>query len=272
MVQKVVGDLAWEQASNRGWVRDGFEEFQKKRYGFKVVLLKVLRTWWTRQADTVIVPSCYLARWVIQWGVPEERIVPIYNALKPMKRLQTTDLPLSTSIKVVTVGRLVSWKGVDKVLEAVAHCDRVGVAIVGDGPERERLLELAKALSMGDRVYFAGKRRKAETLALMTMCDIFVLNSSYEGFPHVVLEAMSLGLPVVVTAVGGTLEIVQDGENGILIPPEGTSALREALLKLVSSPAERRRLADGAQRTLERFNLSRMVSETEEVLWKASGV
>jgi glycosyltransferase involved in cell wall biosynthesis len=86
----------------------------------------------------------------------------------------------------------------------------------------------------------------------------------------VILEAMNLGLPVIATAVGGTPEIVQDGENGRLIAPDAPGALAEALLKLVSSLAERQRLAYGAQRNAERFGLEQMVVETEAVLWKAA--
>jgi hypothetical protein len=63
MVQKIVGDLAWERATNQGWVRDSFEHFQTTRYSLKVEALKALRTWWTRKADKVIFPSRYLARW-----------------------------------------------------------------------------------------------------------------------------------------------------------------------------------------------------------------
>jgi glycosyltransferase involved in cell wall biosynthesis len=78
------------------------------------------------------------------------------------------------------------------------------LVIVGDGPERARLEALAQTNQVIDRVYFAGQRSKAETFGLMAGCDLFVLNSTYEGFPHVVLEAMSVGLPVVATAVGRT--------------------------------------------------------------------
>ena len=83
MVQKVVGDLAWERATNRDWVQDSFEEFQKQRYGLKVESLKALRAWWTRRASRVIVPSRYLAGWVMRWGVPGEKITVIYNAVEP---------------------------------------------------------------------------------------------------------------------------------------------------------------------------------------------
>jgi glycosyltransferase involved in cell wall biosynthesis len=92
------------------------------------------------------------------------------------------------------------------------------------------------------------------------------LNSTYEGFPHVVLEAMHLGLPVVATAIGGIPEVVQDGENGLLIPPMAQAALSDTLLQLMSSPWERQRLVGGAKHTAERFCLASMVEETEAVL------
>jgi glycosyltransferase involved in cell wall biosynthesis len=266
MVQKVVGDLPWERATNQGWVVDNFESFQEKRYNLKVESLKALRTWWTRQADKIIVPSHYLARWVANWGVPEAKIKVIYNAVEPLDGIRPAEVPLHTPVKVVTVGRLVPWKQVDRIIEAIARCDRAGLVIVGDGPERGALEELVRALDLADRIYFAGQRSKAEISSLLAACDLLVLNSAYEGFPHVVLEAMSLGLPVVATAVGGTPEVVQDEENGLLIAPTANGALSEALFQLVSSPVERQRLARGAKSTMERFRLSAMIEDTEAVL------
>jgi glycosyltransferase involved in cell wall biosynthesis len=95
---------------------------------------------------------------------------------------------------------------------------------------------------------------------------LFVLNSTYEGLPHVVLEAMGAGLPVVATAVGGTPEVVKNGENGILLGPDANGLLSETITKLVSSSAERERLATGAKQTAQRFLRARMIDETEAVL------
>jgi glycosyltransferase involved in cell wall biosynthesis len=283
LVMKVVGDVAWEQATNRGWVRDSFEAFQQRRYGLKVEALKALRTWWTRQADRLIVPSRYLARWVAAWGIPEDTIAVIYNAIPPYRpsppvgegrgegeacvdALSPPPLPISTPLKLVTVGRLVPWKRIDKVIEAVASCDGVGLVIVGDGPERGRLEHLAQACGLADRVYLAGRCSHAETLALMAACDLFILNSTYEGLPHAVLEALALGLPVVATAAGGTPELVQDGVNGRLIPPDAPGVLAEMLAKLAASPPERQRLAVGARGTAARFTLEALVAQTEALL------
>src|SRR5262249_30866476 len=157
--------------TNRGWVQDGFEDFQKLRYGLKVESLKALRTWWTRRASRVIVPSRYLACWVMQWGVPEEKMAVIYNAVESFDGVRPAVVPLRTPLKVVTVGRLVPWKRVDRVIEALVSCPTVGLVIVGDGAERKRLEGWANTLNVADRVYFAGQASPAETTRLMAACD-----------------------------------------------------------------------------------------------------
>jgi glycosyltransferase involved in cell wall biosynthesis len=173
---------------------------------------------------------------------------------------------VSTPIKVVTVGRLVPWKRIDHLIEAVTECKDTGLVVVGDGPERGRLEDIVWKNQLTDRVYFAGQKSKAETFVLMAACDLFVLNSSYEGFPHVVLEAMSAGLPVVATAAGGTPELVSDGENGLLIAPNANGALSKTLMKLVTSSEERQCLAAGARETIQRFQRSAMIEATEAAL------
>jgi glycosyltransferase involved in cell wall biosynthesis len=283
LVQKIVGDWAWERATNKGWVEDSFEEFQKRRYRLKVELLKVLRRFCACRADAVIVPSRFLARAVVNWGVSEKKIAVIYNSVDPTSPSpfegegkgegrssfagpRPVSIPMSTRIKVVTVGRLVPWKHVDRLIEALSDCGETGLVIVGDGPERGRLEAIVRENQLTDRVYFAGQRSKEEAFALMAACDLCVLNSSYEGFPHVVLEAMCAGLPVVATAVGGTPELVRDGENGLLIEPNANGALSKTLRKLATSSEERQRLAAGVQETTQRFQRSAMIEATEAAL------
>ena len=270
LVQKIVGDWAWERASNKGWVRESFDEFQIRRHGFKVELLKVLRRFCARRADRLIVPSRYLARAVAGWGIAEKKIAVIYNAVEAPLPTRC-EVPLATPVKIVTVGRLVALKQIDRLIAALAGCEQAGLVIVGDGPERARLEEVGRCCCAAERIYFAGQKSKAETLALMSACDLFVLNSIHEGFPHVVLEAMSVGLPVVATAVGGTPELIRDGQNGILIPPDGNSALAQTLTRLVAAPAECRRLAAAATRTLEQFQPMQMIEQTQAVLRACAG-
>lgn len=270
LVQKIVGDWAWERASNKAWVRESFDEFQTRRHGFRVGLLKALRRFCARRADRLIVPSRYLARAVAGWGIAEKKIVVVYNAVEAPFTARG-EVPLATPVKIVTVGRLVPWKQIDRLIEALAGCEQAGLVVVGDGPERARLEAIGRSCHASERLYFAGQKSKAETLALMAACDLFVLNSTYEGFPHVVLEAMSAGLPVVATAVGGTPELVRDGDNGILISPDGDGALAQTLAGLVAAPAERQRLAAAAKRTLKQFHPAQMIEQTQAVLQACAG-
>jgi glycosyltransferase involved in cell wall biosynthesis len=269
MVQKIVGDWAWERATNERWVLDGFDEFQKRKYDFRVGFLKALRSFCARRADNVIVPSQYLANALRSWGVPDAGTTVIYNAVE-LPALKRSIIPLSTRFKVVTVGRLVPWKQIDRLIESLSECDQAGLLIIGDGPERTRLEALAREKKVADRVCFAGQKNKDETFALMAGCDLFVLNSSYEGFPHVVLEAMSAGLPVVATMAGGTPELVRHGENGVLIAPNANGALSRTLIRLLTSREERRRLAAGARETTQRFRRSAMIEATEAALRAAA--
>ena len=270
MVQKIVGDPAWERAINRGWTRDKFETFQERRYGLKLEGLKKLRTFVANQTDKIIVPSHYLADWVRRWGVPQSKISVIYNSVPEIGPVAPVSTPLTSRVKLVTAGRLVSWKRIDSIIEAVARMVDVGLLICGDGPERTQLEQLARDLGVTDRIYFAGQRNRKAALALMAGCDIFVLASTYEGLPHVVLEAMSLGLPVIATSVGGIPEVVQDGETGILIEGGETEALRIAVLQLIASPEILLQMKSKAQLEAKTFSLTRMVEKTERVLQTVS--
>jgi glycosyltransferase involved in cell wall biosynthesis len=160
----------------------------------------------------------------------------------------------------------VPLKRIDLVIEAVVQCDGVSLVIVGDGPERGRLERVARVHGIAERVHFTGQCSQAETMALMATCDVLVLNSTHEGFPHAILEAMALGLPVVATAVGGTPELLEDGVNGLLIPSDAPGALPEVIMKLHALPQERQRLAIGARCTAARYSLPVMVAQTEALL------
>jgi len=270
MVQKIVGDWAWERAANKGWTEDNFEEFQKRRHEPKVGLLKALRTFCVRRADTIIAPSRYLARAVAGWGVAGGKITVVYNAVETPAAAQPLPIPLTTRVNIGTASRLIPLKQIDHLIAALKDCDGMGLVIIGDGPERERLEDIALANRVAERVYFAGQLSQKETVALMSACDLFVLNSTHEGFSHVILEAMSVGLPVVATAVGGTPELVRDGENGVLIAPNSNGALAKTLRGLVASVETRRRLTRAGLETARQFVQATMIESTEGVLNKAS--
>ncbi len=265
VVEKVVGDLAWEKAMRAGWSGLGFEAFQSERLRVRAEMLKAVRRWWVRQAERVITPSRYLATIVRGWGVPEARIEVIANAVELTERRRPPAPTGPERRTVVTVGRLVAWKHVDGIIRAIHEVPGVNLLIIGDGPEREKLEALVTALRLKGRVTFAGQVSQPDVARLMAQCDLFVLNSSYEGQPHVVLEAMAAGLPVVATAVGGTVEVIRHPENGILIG-NGTTGLTSAIAHVLGDRALWRQLRDNGWQTVAGFTRGAMVEKTERLL------
>jgi glycosyltransferase involved in cell wall biosynthesis len=150
------------------------------------------------------------------------------------------------------MGRLVERKGVHLLLEALsllAH--RPLLHVVGDGPERERLQDLAAELRLGEDVVFHGFVSAEEKAERLAGCDAFVLpavidsKGDTEGLGVVLLEAMTYGKPVIASAAGGIVDIVRDGRNGFLVPPGDAGALAGAIRACVESPDRAREL--GAQ-------------------------
>lgn len=265
VVAKVVGDMAWERARDKGWITDEFEEFQRKRYGRQIELRRGLRNWALRQARAVIVPSAYLKRIVAGWGIEAERVHVVYNAFEPAGGgAPAVEIPLNTHHRLISVGRLVAWKGVDGLIKTIVPLPDVGLVVVGDGPERKNLEALAWQLGVRERVYFAGQVPREAVPAYLQACDLFVLNSRYEGLPHVVLEALAAGRPVVATAAGGTPEILRDREYGRLVSVDNTNELTDAIREVLEMP-----VFQFAFRLPDKFGCRRMIEDTASLLHKS---
>jgi len=270
LVVKVVGDGAWELAHTRGWTTRNLAEFQQIRSP-RIGLFRTIQHAAAKRAKAVITPSRYLARIVEGWGVPSNLVHVVYNAFAAPdeKREPPSDIPSSfyQGFRLVTVGRLVAHKRIAGVVAALARMDDAKLVIVGDGPLRQDLQTLVEGLALTDRVLLTGSLPQEKVWSLLACyAQTLVLNSTYEGFPHILLEAAYFGVPIVATAVGGTPEIVLDGETGLLIPPDSPDDLLAALRRLQSDADLRRRLSVNARRAAARFSFERMVEETERVL------
>ena len=268
LVMKIVGDWAWERGVNKGWTADSIDDFQKRRYSLRVESLKKLRSSVTRCADAVFTPSRYLRRIVEGWGVKPNRLHVIYNALEPLNDASPMPLPPFAGKTVVTVARLVALKGIDRLMRTVASLPAVRLIVVGDGPEMASLKRLAGDLELGERVIFTGQVSSKEVEQYLRASHLFVLNSTYvEGLPHVVLESMAVGIPVIATDVGGTGEIVQHEVNGLLIPPRDDEALRSSIVRLLQNPDECTRYVNAGYDTIAKhFQWNQLVESTEELL------
>jgi glycosyltransferase involved in cell wall biosynthesis len=169
-------------------------------------------------------------------------------------------------LRILTVGRLVAVKGHSILLDAFARllADNVDatLTIVGDGPLRSELEEVAKRLGIDDRVRLAGRIGQDDLLAYYEAADVFVLTSLAEGIPVVLMEAMATQLPVVASDITGIPELIRDGQEGILVPAACADRFAEALAALAQDPERRARMGRAARRRVEEeFELRRSAEE-----------
>lgn len=145
------------------------------------------------------------------------------------------------------------------------HRPEVRLLLVGRGPEEARLRELAASLGISARVRFLGEQ--ADVAASLQEMDLYLQASVAEGMPNSILEAMATGLPVVATTVGGTPEVVVDGETGFLVPPRDPAALAAATLKLLGDPELARAFGRAGRARIEaHFSERLMLRQVEDLL------
>jgi len=170
--------------------------------------------------------------------------------------------------RILFVGRLVPYKGVDVLLRAMRDVNATAL-IVGDGPLRQRLQEQASAAGISSRVNFLGQLDDEDVIAHLHACDLFVLPSvtRAETFGVVQLEAMACGKPVVSTNLPTGVPWVNRHEHsGLVVPPGDDGALASALNRLLNDPALRQRMGDAArQRVADEFTAGRMTALTSSL-------
>ncbi|MEA2701842.1 MAG: hypothetical protein QOE22_551 [Candidatus Parcubacteria bacterium] len=272
LVLRVGGDYAWEQGKQRFGITQSLDDFVRTgRVPLPVAILRSVESWVAHRARLVITPSEYLKGIVATWGIPAGKIAVVHNSVAPTEGgavpEHVRELPHP---RVVTVARLVPWKGVDGLIDAVAEARSTGKAvslvIVGEGPERARLEAHAREKLEGGTV-FTGALSPENVHAMLRESDIFVLNSTYEGLSHVLIEALMAGVPVVATRAGGNGEVLTE-DSGILIPVGDTPALADAIGKIARDPELRARLRKGALERAGAFSVPVMLARTQELLSK----
>jgi glycosyltransferase involved in cell wall biosynthesis len=170
---------------------------------------------------------------------------------------------------VVSVSRLVAWKGVRVVLEAIAGLpEGVRYLVIGEGPEEQSLRRLAQARGIGARVRFLGRVPHRELPLILSQCDLFVQPSiGEEAFGISVVEAMACGLPVLASDNGGLPEIVVEGETGRLLAPGSVPAWRGAIEAAAASPAQLRATGERARaRACAEFTWAANAARLESLL------
>ena len=262
-VIRLPGDSAWQQGPQCFGVRESLDDFQKRTYGLRVSILRAIQRFVVNRAHRVIAPSKYLARIVAGWLKHPRPIDVVYNGIK------TASLTSGAAREpglIVSAGRLVPWKGFQDLIEVAGKHAEWRLDILGDGPQRTLLEEQIEKRGAKERITLRGNVPNAQALDAFAKASIFVLNSSYEGLSHTLVEAMATGAPVIATRVGGNPEVVQDGVNGMLVGAGDKEGLEKALTSLMSDASLRDTLGAAAANRAKDFSIDKTVEATASLI------
>ncbi len=222
--------------------------------------------------DHFVVVSESLRQSFIERGYPADKLTVVHNGIELPHNFRRDKLrrewgfPPDAPV-VAGVGRLTRQKGFDVFLETAAllatTVPTARFVIAGDGEEREALARRAADLGIADKVLFLGYRQ--DVLDVLGSVDLLFYPSLWEPFANTILEAMSVGTPVVASDVGGNPEAIDDGKNGRLVPTEDPAAAATCLAELLASPELRLRLVETARRDCTRFSVGQMIRGHERV-------
>jgi glycosyltransferase involved in cell wall biosynthesis len=217
-----------------------------------------------RGFDELVANTEDIAEWIVGQGWPagKVRCIPNFAAVPPetapveRASLNTpADAPL-----LLSMGRLHDAKAHDVTLQALTEIPDAFLWIAGVGPQEAKLKAMAAALGVADRVRFLGWRTDAS--ALYRAADVCVFPSRYEPLGNVVIQAWAHGLPVVAAASQGPAALIQDGEDGLLVPVDEADALAQATRRLLADPMLRIRLVqNGSDRVEAEFSEAAVVAQ-----------
>jgi len=227
-----------------------------------------------RRIERIVCVSKAVERYLIEKGVPAARVVTIYKGHSPAWYgegagidISTFGVPSGTPV-IGCTANMRPVKGVDLLITAfskVAARTSAHLLLIGE-VRNTGLEEQVRALGLTGRVHFTGFR--ADAPQIVRGCAVFVMPSrAREGLPKAVIEAMSQGVPAIVTAVGGMPELVENGVSGLVIPPNDPEALADALERVLGNQALRTSLSAGARaRIAGEFSIEHTIDATARVL------
>lgn len=273
LIVKIVGDYSWEMAIDSGKTFMMAGDFQKQKRSGRIARLHKYQVDVCKRADLVIVPSTWLFNMVRGWGISPEKIKVIYNGVD-FKEAEMTREEARKSIGIVgniiiSVGRLLPFKGFRMLIKILPRLFEINqffrLVIVGDGPDRPILEAAVRNLRLDGKVYIVGKKTAEELAVYFKAADIFILNTGHEGFSHTLLEAMTAGVSVITTGVGGNTEIIKQGENGFMIKYNDEFNLIEAIRTIWHTKELRERFIEEGKKTVEKFSMEKMVADMVKI-------
>lgn len=222
-------------------------------------------------AHRVITVSRWVEKYLVERGLPHNRVATIYTAIEPPPNIQQSTLRAELGLKdddvlVATVAILRHEKGHKDLIEAARplfeRYPKLHLIFAGDGPIFEELKAFIAAFNLQKRIHLLGLRRDIPNV--LKGCDFFALATHQEALGTSFIEAMAMGLPAIGTAVDGVPEVITDGKTGLLVAAHHPESLRNALIRLIESPDERNKMGESAQQdVLSRFGLDTMATNLE---------
>jgi len=259
VIMRVAGDYAWEQSVQRYGVKESIDDFQRKSYGGMIEILRNLQKFSVRHADVVVTPSQYFNRVVSAWLGGNKKIITIYNGINLDTHFDRNDKYDDRTI--ISAGRLVPWKGFDMLITAIKDMPGWRLIIAGDGPDKVRLEALAEELDVASRVELVGQLPRSELLAMIHRSHIFALLSTFESFSFQIVEAMSVGTPVIATHIGNISEIVEDGKSGVLIEPGNIEMFKNTVEKIGADKAFSEMISKEGESRASQFSITRTMDQ-----------
>lgn len=267
---RIAGDYAWEQGVQRFGVKDDLDTFSlKNNYSFPIKLFKKIQFWVAKNADQIIVPSHYFKTIIVNWGIQHEKIRVIYNGIE-INELKVHKVYKIESKVLLSVGRLVPWKGfkvlIETMPEILKEIPDAKLVIVGGGPQKEELENTIKGLNLQDKVFLTGPLKREEVLEYMQKSNLFLLNTSYEGFAHLLLEAANFMIPVITTNIGGNPELIENNQEGILVEPNDKEAIKNAIIKVLRDDEFREKIIQNAYQKSKQFSIQTTLDNLVKLL------
>ncbi len=234
-VMRIPGDYAWEMYRQDPRTTELLDDFVTKRHERKIYLLERIERWTSKHVHALITPSEYLKHIVNIWGVPEKNVHVVLNTVSPFSFVSDEDTRQQYQLDgkkiLLCVARAVPWKRFDFLIRVLSKLSAEHVLVLaGDGPMLGPWKKEAERMGISNRVMFLGRIGRDALANWYRASDALVLASSYEGYPFVVAEAVSFGLPCFVSDKAGNPETeVQYPEHVTVLPYNDESVWLEKL-------------------------------------------
>jgi glycosyltransferase involved in cell wall biosynthesis len=274
-IVKLTADPAFERARRRGIVGGNVDQFQAASAGPKVRALRLARDAELRGAAHVFTPSSYLGELAVSWGVAPARVSVLPNPAPELPESEPREVLRASfgmdRLTLAFAGRLTAQKSLGLALRAISQVDGVDLLIAGEGDERAPLEDAAAKLGLSERVRFLGPLARDRVIDLFRAADAAILSSSWENFPHAVVEALAAGTPVIATRAGGVAEVVHDEVNGLIVSADDAEALGAAVRRFAGDTELRERLRAAAVPSVAEYAPERVFGRLEATLLEVAG-